>query len=239
MGILGLGAEAYAQKKGGLGDWLKKAEDQIGGKGSPSGYSNQEAVAALKEALEMGSRNATDRLSRPDGFLGNALIKILLPPEARQVETTLRSLGMGKYVDEAIVAMNRAAEDASSRAVPLFVQAIKGMSVADGISIVKGGEGAATRYLESRTSGQLTKEFKPVIDQSLSRVRATQYWKELFEVYNRLPTTRQKVNPDLSAHVTEKALEGLFKTIAEEENKIRKDPAAQVTGLLKKVFGRP
>lgn len=240
IGMLGLNHEVQAQRKGGLGDWLKKAEDQIGGKsGKGQDFTNKEAVSALKEALEIGSRKATERLSQPNGFFGNTLIKILLPPEARQVEATLRRVGMGKYVDEAILAMNRAAEDASSKAVPLFVEAIKGMSVTDGISIVKGGDGAATRYLESRTSAQLSREFRPVIDQSLSRVRATQYWRELFEVYNRLPTTRTPVNPDLSAHVTEKALEGLFKTIAQEENKIRQDPAAQVSGLLKKVFGQP
>src|SRR5690606_13193270 len=146
LGLSYCSPSAYAQKKGGWRDLIKKAEDQLGTKGSASSFSNKEAVAALKEALEIGAKNASGELSRQNGFFGNNLIKILLPPEAKQVESTLRGIGMGHYVDEAILAMNRAAEDASSKAVPIFVSAIKTMSVQDGISIVKNGEGAATRY---------------------------------------------------------------------------------------------
>lgn len=234
-----LSPQGFAQKKRGLGEWIKKAEDQLGSQSSSAGYTNQEAVSALREALEIGTKNAAGKLSGVNGYFGNPLVKILLPPEAQKVETALRGIGMGRYVDDAILSMNRAAEEASSRAVPLFVSAIKQMTVQDGLSIVRDGDGAATRYLEAKTSDQLSREFQPVIRKALSKVDATKYWRELFEVYNRLPTTREKINPDLDAYVTEKALDGLFLTIAQEENKIRKDPAAQVTGLLKKVFGRP
>jgi hypothetical protein len=135
--------------------------------------------------------------------------------------------------------MNRAAEDAAGKAVPIFVNAITTMSVQDGITIVRGGNGAATNYLRNRTTAELTSAFRPVIQNSLNKVNATKYWTEVFTVYNRLPTTRNKINPDLTAYVTERALNGLFVTIADEENKIRNNPAARVTDLLKKVFGKP
>lgn len=160
-----------------------------------------------------------------------------MPPEARQIESTLRSLGMGAQVDKAILSMNRAAEDASGKAVPIFVNAITSMSIQDGISILRGGQGAATNFLKNRTTAALTSEFRPVIQNSLNSVGATRYWSDIVNIYNRLPTVRNKMNPDLAGYVTERALNGLFVTIADEENKIRLDPAARVTDLLKKVFG--
>ena len=230
----------YAQ---GLGGLLDKANKQLNNttKRNPggAGITNNEAVAGLKEALKIGTQNASGRLSNVNGYFGNQLIKILMPPEAKKVETTLRSVGMDSHVDKAILAMNRAAEDAASKAVPIFVNAITSMSVQDGISIVKGGNGAATNYLKSRTTAELTNAFRPVIQNSLNKVNATKYWTDVFTIYNKLPTTRSKVNPDLTAYVTERALNGLFITIADEENKIRNNPTARVTDLLKKVFGMP
>lgn len=203
-----------------------------------SSFSNNDAVAALKEALKIGTQNASGRLNAVNGYFGNQLIKIVMPPEAQKVERTLRSIGMGDQVDKAILSMNRAAEDAAIKAAPIFINAITTMSIQDGISIVRGGQGAATNYLKGKTNAQLTNAFRPVIQQSLGKVNATKYWSEIFTIYNRLPTTVNKVNPDLTAYVTERALNGLFVTIAEEENKIRLDPAAQVTDLLRKVFGK-
>ncbi|OSZ82954.1 hypothetical protein CAP35_02965 [Chitinophagaceae bacterium IBVUCB1] len=223
-------------------DLVNKANKTLNGGGNNSGsqggnLSNGEVVSALKQALEIGTKNASGRLNVTNGFFGNQLIKILMPPEARQIETTLRSLGMGAQVDKAILSMNRAAEDASGKAVNIFVNAITSMSIQDGIGILRGGQGAATNFLKNRTTAALTSEFRPVIQNSLNSVGATRYWSDIVNIYNRLPTVRNKVNPDLAGYVTERALNGLFVTIADEENKIRLDPAARVTDLLRKVFG--
>lgn len=232
-----------ANAQGGFGTILNKANQVINKAGSNNNnganYTNADAVAALKQALSIGTQNASGRLSTVNGFFGNQLIKILMPPEAKKVESALRSVGMGSQVDKAVLAMNRAAEDASGKAVNIFVNAITSMSVQDGITIVRGGNGAATNFLKNRTTAELTNSFRPVIQGSLSKVNATKYWSDVFTIYNRLPTTRSKINPDLTGYVTERALNGLFVTIAEEENKIRTNPAARVTDLLKKVFGMP
>ncbi len=227
-----------------FGDLLKTAEKTANdagvtiGNGSGNGaLSNSEIIAGLKQALEIGAKNAGGELHNLNGYFGNQLIKILMPPEAKKVENTLRSLGMGAQVDKAILSMNRAAEDAAVKAIPIFVDAIKGMSIQDGMNILRGGDGAATNFLKSRTTMALTNAFRPVIENSLKKVDATKYWAQVFSVYNRLPTTTNKINTDLTGYVTERALSGMFVTIAEEENKIRKDPAARVTDLLRKVFG--
>lgn len=209
-----------------------------GGSGmSLNNLSNQEVVGALRQALEVGAKNAAGRLSAQNGYFGNQLVKIMLPPEARKVESALRQLGMSKLVDQTILSMNRAAEDAATKAVPIFVNAITTMSIEDGVNIVRGGNGAATNFLRSRTATALTNSFRPVIQTSLNKLNVASYWGQLFRAYNQLPTTFNKVNPDLTAYVTERALNGLFLTIAEEENKIRTNPSARVTDLLGKVFG--
>lgn len=235
-GLLLLTHNSNAQFKKIL-DQGKKAVNDAGKTGGGSGLSNNEVVAGLKQALEIGSNNAGNQLSVLNGYFGNQLIKIIMPPEARQVESTLRSIGMGKEVDKAILAMNRAAEDAAKKAAPIFVNAIKSMSIQDGLSVLRGGNGAATNFLKGRTNTELSNAFRPVIENSLRKVDATKYWSQLFTVYNRLPTTRNKINPDLTGYVTERALNGLFITVEQEENKIRQNPAARVTDLLRKVFG--
>lgn len=144
---------------------------------------------------------------------------------------------MGKLVDDAILSMNRAAEDAAKSAAPIFLDAVKGMSFQDALGILKGPDTAATSYLKGKTLPALTSAFRPVIDGALEKTGATRHWKTVFETYNKLPTSFSKVNPDLSSYVTERALSGLFFQVAEEEQKIRKDPAARVTETLKKVFG--
>jgi hypothetical protein len=204
---------------------------------SINNLSNTDIVAALRQALEIGAQNAGSRLNTVNGFFSNAVIKVLMPPEAQKVESTLRSFGFGQVVDKAILSMNRAAEDASGKAAPIFINAIKSMNINDGINILKGGNGAATAYLRSSTTGALTEAFRPVIQSSLSKVGATAYWGDVMRIYNGLPTTRNKINPDLTAWVTERSLNGLFISIADEEAKIRTNPASRVTDLLNKVFG--
>lgn len=219
-------------------DYVKDAKGIINkGTGKGGSTTESEVASGLKEALQVGAKNATGRLSVTNGFFGNAIIKILMPPEAKKVENTMRDIGMGSYVDKTILSMNRAAEDASGKALQIFVNAITSMTISDAVSILNGSNDAATQYLKNKTTAALTSAFRPIIQASLDKVNATKYWTELFTIYNKLPTTRQKVNPDLVAYVTERALSGVFVNIADEELKIRQDPAARVTDLLKKVFG--
>ena len=225
-----------ANAQGGLLGGAKNALNSLKG-GKSGSLSSDDIVAGLKEALSQGTKKSTDKLSAVDGFFKDAAVKILLPPEAQKVEKTLRGLGFGKQCDDAILSLNRAAEDASKSAAPIFFNAIKGMTVQDGLGILKGTDTAATAYLRKSTTVQLTASFKPVIDSSLQKTGATKYWKTVFETYNKLPTTFNKVNTDLSSYATEKALNGVFFYVAQEEKNIRQNPAAQVTDLLKKVFG--
>ena len=218
---------------------LNDAKGLVNGatKSGGKGLSNSEISDGLKQALQVGAQNATGKVSALNGFFGNSLIKVLMPPEARKVETELRAIGMGKQVDDAILSMNRAAEDASKKALPIFMDAIKGITIQDGLSILQGNKDAATQFLKNRTSAALTNAFQPVIKASLDKVGATKYWAEVFRLYNQIPFV-QKVNTDLPAYVTQRALSGIFVYVAEEEGKIRTNPAAQVTDLLKKVFGK-
>jgi len=197
--------------------------------------SNDEIISGLKEALTIGTQNSAVKLGTVDGFFKDAALKILMPPEAQKVTTTLRSMGMSSLVDKAILSMNRAAEDAASGVGEIFINAIKDMSIADGIQILKGGNTAATDYLKTNTSKSLNEKMRPVIETSLKKTDATKYWNDVFTNYNRVST--KKVETDLTSYVTQKAMDGIFISVAQEEQKIRKDPAAQVTGLLKKVFG--
>lgn len=200
-----------------------------------NGLSNEDVINGLKEALRVGTDSSARRLSKLDGFFADEAIKVLMPEEAKKVETKLRAMGMGSMVDKAILSMNRAAEDAASGVGNIFWNAIKGMTITDGIQILRGGDFAATNYLKTATTKELTDKFKPVIETSLAKFDATKYWKDVFTTYNRF--SLNPVNTDLTAYVTEKALSGLFLKISQEEQKIRKNPAAQVTDILKKVFG--
>src|SRR6185436_8704286 len=164
--------------------------------GYPNGeLTNTEIIAGLKEALTTGARNSADQLSGLDGFFKNAVIKILLPPEAQKVEKTLRDVGLGSLVDKAILSMNRAAEDAAKSAAPIFVNAITSMTIQDAVGILQGGDFAATNYLKTKTTSPLTEAFRPVIERSLDKVNATKYWSDVMNAYNRFATN--KINPDL------------------------------------------
>lgn len=196
---------------------------------------NDEVVQGLKEALKVGTDSSTYHLSLTDGFFKDAAIKILMPPEAQKVEKTLRDVGFGSVVDKSVLSMNRAAEDGTKYVGNIFWNAIKQMTIQDAFGILKGGNFAATDYLKQKTTPELITAFTPIISKSLDNTNATKYWKDVFSVYNRF--SNNPVNTDLTEYVTQKTLDGLFYHIGLEEQKIRKDPAARVTDILKKVFG--
>jgi Protein of unknown function (DUF4197) len=201
-----------------------------------NGLSNDDIVKGLKEALNVGSNKASANASKTDGFYKNSLIKIPFPKEASEMRSTLLKIGMKKQVEEFEKQLNRAAEDAAKKAAPIFVSAVTKMTINDGITILRGKDDEATQYLRKTTNTQLTNEFKPVISASLKKVQITKYWKPLITAYNKIPFVK-KANPNLDDYVTTKATDGLFILVAQEETKIRKDPAARVSDILKKVFG--
>jgi hypothetical protein len=200
--------------------------------------SQDEVAAGLKEALEQGIVKGTDLASKTDGYFENDLIKILLPEDAQKVEKTLRNMGLGSEVDRALLAINRGAERAALEAKPIFVNAIKQMNIKDALAILKGEPTAATDFLKRTTNAQLVELFKPKIQASLDEVGATKYYGDLANTYNKIPLTRQKVDPDLNAYVTQKAIDGLFVLIAEEEKNIRQNPLGRTSDLMKKVFAQ-
>ena len=216
-----------------IGKTINKDLNGINGK---KPLSNDEIIAGLKEALKVGSNNAASSASKADGYFKHPVIKIPFPPEAQQMESSLRSIGMGKQVDEFIMTLNRAAEEAAKQAAPIFINAITSMTITDGLSILKGSDTAATSYLKKTTSAQLHEKFKPTIKDAIQKVDVTKYWNPLASTYNKIPFVT-KVNPDLEEYITQRALSGLFYLVSQEETKIRQDPAARVSDILKKVFG--
>lgn len=194
-----------------------------------------EVGEGLKEALIKGISNGADLASKVDGYFKNPEIKIPFPPEVKKVEDKLRQLGLSSEVDRFVMTLNRGAEEAAKEAKPIFITAIKSMTIEDAWGILKGGSDAATQYLKRTTSLQLREKFKPVIQNALNKVNATKYYGDIVNTYNRIPFV-QDVNPDLNEYATEKAMEGLFALIAKEEKAIRQDPAARTTELLRRVF---
>jgi Protein of unknown function (DUF4197) len=231
----------FAQKdsSSNLNGMFKKASSLFGKKSSSgsssSNLSSSDIVSGLKEALSLGAQKSGDKLSATDGFFKDAAVKILLPEQIRAVENKMRTLGFGKLVDNAELSMNRAAEDASKAAAPIFLDAIKKMTVTDALNILKGSDTAATGYLRKTTTPELTTAFRPVIETSLEKTDANKYWKDVFSTYNKF--TSKPVDTDINSYVTGKALDGLFYYVAQEEVNIRKNPAARVTDILKSVFG--
>jgi Protein of unknown function (DUF4197) len=211
---------------------LNKLKKSLGGES----LSTEQVAEGLKEALTNGVSNGADLVSQLDGYYKNPEIKIPFPPEVRQVESSLRQLGLGSEVDKFVESLNRAAEDAALEAKPIFISAIKQMTIQDAWGILKGEQDAATKYLSKTTSPLLKEKFNPVIRQSLDKVNATRYYSDLIKTYNKIPLV-QKVNPNLDEYATEKAIQGLFLMIAKEEKNIRANPGARTTDLLKKVFG--
>lgn len=197
---------------------------------------DSEVISGLKEALSIGSTNAGGLASKIDGYYKNPAIFIPFPPEAKAVEEKVRALGLGKQVDDFVRTMNRAAEEAAKEAAPIFVDAVKQMTIQDGWTILRGNNRAATDYLKDKTSAQLYVKFKPVVERAIDKVQLTKYWEPVINAYNKIPFV-QKMNPDLKDYTTKKAIDGLFYLVAKEEQKIRENPGARVTDLLKKVFG--
>lgn len=217
------------QSQAQLGNILK----QIPVGGNPT---TTEMGLGIKQALEIGTTRGADLLSAKDGFLGNMAVKILFPPEAQKVEKTLRSIGLGSLADNVITSLNRAAEDAAKEAKPIFISAIKQMTITDATNILLGNKDAATTYFKRVTTAQLMEKFAPVIQSSLSKVGATKYWGDAANQYNKIPLVKP-VSTDLSAYVAQKAIDGMFLQVAQEELKIRDNLGARSTSLLQKVFG--
>lgn len=199
------------------------------------GVSNEEIASGLRQALDKGIDQQVTKLTAEDGFYGNELVRIGLPPELEKVDRTLRSVGLDALADEGIKVLNRAAEEAVKEATPVFVNAVKEITFTDARNILLGSEDAATIYLTSKTENELYTKFNPVVQQSLDKVGATEVWQNLISRYNDLPMTTN-VNPDLPNYVTEEALEGVYTMIAIEEKEIRDKVSARSTSLLRKVF---
>ncbi len=208
-----------------------------GAAGAATGISNAEAGSGIKEALAQGIAKSVLKLNTTDGFFKDAIYKVLLPPDAKKIENTLRSLGFNNMVDKAILQINRGAEDAAGYAKPIFVDAIKSMTLNDAIGLIRNGDTSATHFFREKTTDKLIAAFTPVIKSSLDKTEATKYYSEMVTKYNNLPVVFKKVNPDLTGYVTERATGALFNLIAKEEINIRTNLAARTSDLLKKVFG--
>ncbi len=218
---------------------INKAESILGGTSTPNkapGLSNDEVIKGLKEALTVGTNNSSGMASKVDGYLKNPKVFIPWPAEAKDMRAKLIKMGMQKKVTEFETSLNRAAEEAAKKAAPVFVDAVTGMSIGDGFAILNGGDTAATHYLREKTFSPLKTQFMPVVKDAIAKVKVTSYWTPLATAYNKLPGVK-KQNPDLNDYVCTKAINGLMVLIAEEEAKIRKDPMARVSDILKKVFG--
>ncbi|HEX8988495.1 MAG TPA: DUF4197 domain-containing protein [Rhodocyclaceae bacterium] len=203
---------------------------------SLANLSDKEASGGLKEALTQGAAKAVDVLGRPDGFLGNPKVKIPLPESLQHVEGTMRALGLGKYADELVTSMNRAAEAAVPEARTLLVNSIKQMSVQDAKGILTGGDDAATQYFRRTTAGPLGQKFKPIVQKAMAKVKLAEKYDEFAGKAARFGLVKES-DAHLENHVTAKALDGLYAMIAEEEKAIRQDPVGAAGGLAKKVFG--
>lgn len=203
----------------------------------PQELTEAEIVNGLKEALKVGSGNASNQLSALDGFNKNSLIRIPFPKDAQIVADKLKKAGFTKEVNDFELTLNRAAEEASKDAANIFVNAITSMTITDAKNILQGSDSAATNYLQTKTSTDLKAAFKPHIEKALANTMATSKWTQLTTLYNRIPLVKP-VNTDLVGYTNDKAMYGLFKVVAQEEKKIRVDPAARVNDILKKVFGQ-
>lgn len=235
--LLAILASTFLVSCGNMGQIVKTTDEIL--KTMNTGITSEEASSGLKQALEIGVNNGTSFLGKADGFLGNAAYKILLPKEVQDAVQKIKTNPIanataGPYIDKLVTAMNRGAENAMAEAKPIFVNAIKAMTIQDAINIVTGGDGAATAYLQRVTSAQLAEKFKPVIKTSLDKVNITEPWQKVSTGYNLV--MGKSVTTDLNAYVTEKAMTALFSQVKQEEDKIRANPIARTTEILKKVF---
>lgn len=218
----------------------KAAKEKAAGIITPTStpaLTNEEVIKGLKEALTIGTNSSSSTASKLDGYYKNPRIFIPWPEEAKDMKVKLTSLGMSAKITEFETSLNRAAEEAAKNAAPVFIDAITNMSLTDGFAILKGDDTAATHYLRKTTYSPLKEKFKPIVKEAILKVKVTSYWNPLVTKYNKIPGVK-KQNPDLDEYVTIKAINGLMLLISDEETKIRKDPAARVTDLLKKVFAK-
>jgi Protein of unknown function (DUF4197) len=199
------------------------------------GPSPLEIGSALKQALQQGTSKSTNLLSAVNGYFGNPAVKIVFPPEAQKAEKVLRGMGLGKLCDNVILSLNRAAENAAKDAEPIFLNAIKNMSISDVSGVLLGPKDAATQYFRKTTTAQLAAQFKPVIQASLNKVNATKYYSQAAGEYNKLPFVKH-LNPDIADYATQKAIDGLLVMIAKEELNIRQNIGARSTPVMQKVF---
>ncbi|PZP49620.1 MAG: DUF4197 domain-containing protein [Pseudopedobacter saltans] len=206
--------------------------------GLNGGITQNEAQQGIQQVLLNGILDGVLNLNKKDGFFGNAAYKLLLPEDAQKVVGTLKSIGLGSVVDQAVLQINRSAEDAVGLAKPIFTNAVKQMTVTDALQLVKGGNNSITNYFKSKTTDQLIAAFKPVIASSLNKTDATKYYGDIVKTYNSIPLTKNKINPDLTDYVAKNASNALFDQIAKEEVNIRQNPVARTTDILKKVFGQ-
>ncbi len=207
------------------------------GTSSTVGPDESTIISGLKEALSIGTDKAVKNLSQVDGYFGNQVIKILMPEKIQKVADILREIGYQKQVDDFVLSMNRAAEKAAPQAASIFVDAIKGMTIEDAKKILNGGDTAATEFFKSKTHDKIYSAFKPIISSSMDEIGVTHSYKEMMGKYESLPFM-SKESVDLDHYVTNKAMDGLFYMVGQEEKKIRTDPAARITDLLKTVFGK-
>ena len=214
---------------------LQKAAEKASTISKTNGTSTLDIGAALKEALNKGVSEQVSKLTATDGFYKNEAVKILMPDELQKVDKTLRKMGMASLADEGIKALNRAAEDAVKEATPIFVTAIKNITITDAKGILMGSDNAATTYLQTATTTPLYAKFSPVVQTSIGKVGADVIWASIIKKYNSIPLVT-KVNPDLTDYVTNKALSGVFTMITVEEKSIRTNLNSRTSDLLKKVF---
>lgn len=211
---------------------------QLFGLPTPAGLTQDQIAAGLKDALRVGTEHATALTGKPDGYYRNPSIKIPMPEQLQAFEKGLRTFGFGPQVDEFLLSMNRAAEQAAPQAKDIFVGAIAQMTFADAQQILSGPDTAATEYFKANTSAQLTAAFRPQVEQAMNQVGVTRQYKELVQHFRTIPFPKTEL-VDLDQYVVGKGLEGLFLMLGQEEQAIRKNPAARVTDLLKQVFGKP
>lgn len=231
------------------GNVLGKVVNSVSGTGN--NLSNETIISGLKEALNVSAKNAVSSTSKLDGFYKNPLIAIPFPKEAQTVKTLADKYGLKSQTDNFVKQLNRAAETAAKEATPIFIEAITSITINDGLQLLQGGDNAATTFLQNKTRQPLYNKFSPVVKKALDKVQITKYWTPLWKNYNKYAPAAtavgsifgqsnalpKAVNPDLNDYVTNLALDGLFKIIAQEETKIRKDPGARITDILKTVFG--
>lgn len=229
--LLLIPAFSFAQLDG----LLNKAKDAVSQNTSSQSTAGLDIASGLKQALDQGIEKQVTKLTATDGFYKNQAVKIFFPEELKKVDKALRSVGLGDLADEGVKALNRAAEDAVKEATPVFVSAVKNLTVTDAKNILMGPDNAATTYLQNNTSQQLYTRFSPVVKNSIGKVGADKIWATIIGKYNSLPLV-SKVNPDITDYVTNKALEGVFTMISVEEKEIRGSLSARSTDLLRKVF---